>query len=129
MPIKLKIASISAELMPFFKTGGLANVARSLPLALQKSGQEVIVIAPLYAQLIDKEKNGLKLISENVKLKINKEETVSVSYWQAILENKTLVYFIENGKYFSHKKELYGSEQENARFFVFDFAALKLLSF
>jgi len=129
MPIKLKIASISAELMPFFKTGGLANVARSLPLALEKSGQEVIVIAPLYAQLIDKEKNGLKLISENVKLKINKEETVNVSYWQGTLENKTSVYFIENGKYFSHKKELYGSEQENARFFVFDFAALKLLSF
>ncbi|MDD4902437.1 MAG: glycogen/starch synthase [Patescibacteria group bacterium] len=128
MPQKLKIASVSAELSPFTKTGGLADVAGSLPKAFFEQGAEVICITPFYAQAIDREKFELKLIGENVELRINSEETVNVSYWQGWLEEGLPVYFIENAKYFSRKKELYGSQHENARFFVFDLAALKLLS-
>ena len=128
MPKAMKIVSISAEVTPFSKTGGLANVANSLPLALAKTGQEVIIITPLYAQVIDREQYRLEPVFENVELKINSEETVNVSYWRGTIEEKIPVYFIENTKYFSRKKELYGSAHENARFFVFDIAALKLLS-
>jgi starch synthase len=38
------------------------------------------------------------------------------------------VYFVENKKYFSQRKSLYGSSHENARFLVFDVAVLKLIS-
>jgi starch synthase len=128
MSKKLKIACVSSELTPFFKTGGLANVACSLPLALRKLGEEIILIVPLYARLIDKDKNGLELIFKNVKLTVGGSETINVNYWRGKLNGIIPVYFIENAKYFSRNKELYGSQHENARFFIFDVAALKLLS-
>lgn len=58
----MKIVSISSELAPFSKTGGLADVARSLPKALQRLGHKVIIITPLYGLVIDKKKYNLKLI-------------------------------------------------------------------
>ena len=125
---KLKIVSISSELQPFSKSGGLADVSKSLPEALKKAGQEVICITPLYSQVIDKKKYNLKLIYENIKVRINSEDIVTVNYWQGNIDNNVPVYFIENGKYFSKKKVLYQSSHENARFMVFDVAALKLLS-
>ena len=51
---KLKIVHISSEVAPFSKTGGLADVARSLPKAQKRLGHEVIVITPFYGQIIDK---------------------------------------------------------------------------
>jgi len=128
MAKKLKIVSISSELSPFSKTGGLADVARSLPKALKRLGHEVICITPLYGQIIDKKTHDLKLIYEKVELSLNSKETVEVNYWKGYLMKGLPVYFVENKKYFSRKKNLYGSTHENARFLVFDVAALKLIS-
>lgn len=125
---KLKIVSISSELAPFSKSGGLADVARSLPKALSRLGHEVVCITPLYGQVIDKEKHDLKLLYKNVKVSLNSTESVVVNYWKGYLMHDLPVYFIENTKYFSKKKALYGSEHENARFLIFDVAALKLIS-
>lgn len=125
---KLKIVSISSELAPFSKTGGLADVARSLPKALARLGHNVICVTPLYGQVIDKKKYNLKLIYENVRVFLNSGESIVVNYWRGYLMNDLPVYFIENNKYFSRKKALYGSDQENVRFLIFDVAALKLIS-
>ncbi len=125
---KLKIVSISAEIAPFSKSGGLADVARSLPKALTRLGHEVIAITPLYGQVIDKKEHNLELIHENVKVYLNSKETVIINYWKGYLMKELPIYFIENKKYFSKRKTLYGSNHENARFLVFDVAALKLIS-
>ncbi len=125
---KLKIVSIAAEVAPFSKTGGLADVARSLPKAIKRLGHEVIAITPLYGQIIDKQKHNLKLVYENVKVYLNSEDTVNINYWQGYLMEDLPIYFIENKKYFSQRKTLYGSSRDNARFLVFDVAALKLIS-
>lgn len=125
---KLKIVSISSEIAPFSKTGGLADVARSLPKALKRLGHDIIAISPLYGQLVDAKKNKLKLIYKDVKVYLNSEDIVIVNYWKGYLMKNLPVYFIENKKYFSSKKNLYGSSHENARFLVFDVAALKLIS-
>lgn len=124
---KLKIASISSEVHPFSITGGLANVARSLPKALKRLGHDVIAITPLYAQVIDKKQNDLKLLYKDVKIKVGKDKYIKVNYWRGYLMKDLPVYFIENEKYFSRRKTLYGSSHENARFYLFDVAALKLL--
>ena len=50
----LKIVSISSEVAPFSKTGGLADVARSLPKAISRLDHEVIVITPFYGKIISK---------------------------------------------------------------------------
>jgi starch synthase len=128
MTRKLKIVSVASEVAPFSKTGGLADVARSLPKALRRLGHEVIVITPFYGNLIDPKKHDLKLIHENIRVYLNSHDTVTINYWQGYLMRGVPVYFIENTKYFSQKKTLYGSSHENARFLVFDVAALKLLS-
>ncbi|MDP2708846.1 MAG: glycogen/starch synthase [bacterium] len=128
MPKKLKIVSISSEVSPFSKTGGLADVARSLPKALKRLGHEIIIITPLYEQIIDIKKYNLELIYENERIYLNSEDRVHVNFWRGYLMDGLPVYFIENKKYFSAKKSLYGSAHENARFLVFDVAALKLIS-
>jgi starch synthase len=128
MPKKLKIVSISSEVAPFSKTGGLGDVARSLPKALKRLGHEVIVITPLYGQVIDKKKNKLKLVFKNIKIYLNSKEAVRINFWQGYLDKGLPIYFIDNKKYFSQRKSLYGSAHENARFLIFDVAALKLVS-
>jgi len=128
MSKKLKIVHIASEVAPFSKTGGLGDVTRSLPKALQRLGHEVIIITPLYGQLIDKQANQLKLILENVDLRLNSQETVKVNYWRGYLMRGLPVYFVECKKFFSKHKHIYGSTRENARFLVFNVAALKLLS-
>lgn len=128
MANKLKIVHIASEVAPFSKTGGLGDVARSLPKALKRLGHDVILITPLYGKVIDKEAHNLKLVFKNVKLRLNSEDNVTVSYWQGQLMDGLPVYFVESSKFFSKHKRLYGSGRENARFLVFDVAALKLLS-
>ena len=44
----MKILFVSSECAPFSKSGGLADVASSLPPALQAEGNEIAVITPLY---------------------------------------------------------------------------------
>jgi starch synthase len=124
----LKIVSISAELDPFSKTGGLADVARSLPKSLHRLGHDVIAITPLYGKMIDREKHKLEKIYSDVKLQIDKENTVKVSYYRGELMPGLLVYFVRCDKYFGRKKWPYGSSREGARFYLFDVAALKLIS-
>ncbi len=128
MSKKLKIVYISSEVAPFSKTGGLADVARSLPKAVKRLGHDVIVVTPLYSRLISKKKNKLKPVYKNVKVYINSKDALRINYWQGYSMKGLPVYFIECRKYFSKRKTLYGSSHENARWMVFDVAALKLLS-
>jgi len=128
MRTKLKIVSVSSEVAPFSKSGGLGDVARSLPKALKRLGHEVIVITPLYEKVIDKKIHHLELVYPDIKVYLNSVDTVVVNFWRGYLLKGLPVYFVENTKYFSARKELYGSSHENARFLIFDVAALKLLS-
>lgn len=128
MSKNLKIVSISAEIHPFSKSGGLADVARSLPKALARLGHEVISITPLYGRVIDKEKHELKKIYSNVEIYLNSKDKLKVNYWKGYAMHGLPVYFVECKKYFSQRKSLYGSSHENARFMVFNVAALKLIS-
>ena len=128
MPKKLKTVHIASEVAPFSKTGGLSDVARSLPKALKRLGQEVLIITPLYGKLIDVKKHKLKLVFNNVYLRLNSQEKVKVNYWRGYLMKGLPVYFVECKKFFSKHSRIYGSARENARFLVFNVAALKLLS-
>ena len=83
----MKIAICASEVVPFAKTGGLADVAGALPQALLKEGQDVIIIMPKYGGIQDKFK--VTKVSDNA------------SY--AILGEKIKVYFIENDAYFNRE--------------------------
>lgn len=125
---KLKIVHIASEVAPFSKSGGLGDVARSLPKALKRLGHDVFIITPLYGQIIDKARWNLRLVFSDVNLRINSQEEVKVNYWQGYLMENLPVYFIENKSLFSKSKKMYGAKNSNAKFLVFNVAALKLLS-
>lgn len=124
---KFRIASLASEVAPFSKTGGLGDVTRSLPKSLKRLGHDVIVITPLYRQIIDAEQLGLKKISDDIDLRIGKEFTTPVSFYKGELMRGLPIYFVAADHYFARKKTLYGSASDNRRFYVFDVAALKLL--
>ena len=68
----LKIVEITAEMAPYSKSGGLADVSAALPYALQKLGVEVIVITPAYGTKIIKEAS-LKYLFRNIEIEIDKK--------------------------------------------------------
>ncbi len=125
---KLKIIHVSAEVAPFSKTGGLADVARSLPKALKRLGHDISIITPLYGKKISKDKWKLKLVYKDIEIFLNSKESVKVNYWQGELMEGLPVYFVESKEFFSKSKNMYGFSNENARFLVFNVAVLKLIS-
>lgn len=125
---KLNIVHVASEVDPFSKTGGLADVVRSLPKAQKRLGHDVCVITPMYEKIIDKKKHHIKLIEKDINIIINSKDTIKVNFYKGHLMHDLPVYFIENKKYFSKRKAIYGSDHENARFMAFNVAALRLIS-
>jgi len=89
----MKIAICASEVVPFAKTGGLADVAGALPQALSKEGQDVIIVMPKYKGIEGKFK--LTKVSDGVQY--------------AALGEKIKVYFIENDLYFN-RDSLYSTK-------------------
>ncbi|MBU1088017.1 MAG: glycogen synthase GlgA [Candidatus Omnitrophica bacterium] len=81
----MKVLFCSSEVVPFAKTGGLADVAGTLPPELANLGVEIKVVLPYYKS-IETKKFKIK--------KIDKDTAV------AVIQNNVEVYFIENKKYF-----------------------------
>jgi starch synthase len=127
MSKKLKIAVAAAEVAPFSRTGGLADVAGSLPKIFREMGNEVVIITPFYGKIIDPQKHSLTLLEKNFFISLGKKQKIKISLWRGDLEKSTPIYFVECKKYFSKKLSLYGSTHENSRFALFDYAVLEVL--
>lgn len=91
----MKIAICASEVVPFAKTGGLADVAGALPIALEHLGQEVVVIMP-----------GYKAVQNVKNIKVSRLND-KTSY--SVIGKNVKVYFIENDKYFN-RDGLYGDK-------------------
>jgi starch synthase len=90
----MRIATCASEVVPFAKTGGLADVAGALPLSLEKEGQDVIIIMPRYKAISDS-RFGIHRLTQDVSL--------------AVIGKNIKVYFIENENYFN-RDGLYGDK-------------------
>jgi starch synthase len=91
----MKIVIAASEVVPFAKTGGLADVAGALPLALEKQGQEVILVMPGYKKVHELKSPAIKLCQEGI------------SY--SSIGKNIKVYFIDNDEYFN-RDALYGDK-------------------
>ena len=119
----MKILFVTSECAPFSKSGGLADVAFSLPPALAKTGDEIAIIAPLYR--CTRESHGDTLTHVL---------TTRVSLGPRLLEcglyrgelNGVTVWFIEN-EHFFHRPRLYGYGDDSLRFAFFCRAVIDLL--
>ena len=98
---ELKVLFASAEVAPYSKVGGLADVIGELPVYLDKQNVECAIFTPLYGS-IDQEKYGITEL-ENSELKINMGHSQHIFKLKmaAIPNTKVNVFFIDNPKYFS----------------------------
>ncbi len=119
----MKILFATSECAPFSKSGGLADVAFSLPPALQKEGNEVAIITPLY-QCVRK-----GFAQELTKVKdcavLHGEKTYHCGLYRGYRDGVT-VWFVEYDPFFDRPK-LYGYDDDKLRFAFFSRAIIELL--
>jgi len=120
---KLKILIAASEIVPFAKTGGLADVAGALPKALRRAGHDVRVVMPLYRQ-VDQVKCGVEIrdTGRQVDIDIALYKHTGRIKESVIPGTDIPVYFIENQEFFN-REELYrtpyGEYWDNSERFMF----------
>ena len=120
---KMQIVFASAECAPFVKTGGLGDVAGSLPAALVRAGAEVIVMVPKYATIKDEYKAQMEHFADfyvslgwrNEYCGLEKLERDGVTYM-----------FVDNERYFARDYP-YGFFDDGERFAFFSKAITESL--
>ncbi|HJM83300.1 MAG TPA: glycogen synthase GlgA [Nitrospinota bacterium] len=128
MTKQLSIAFVASEATPFAKTGGLADVAGSLPPALAKLGHKVSLFIPLYKE-VDRARH--KIPDRGHKLQVQVSARVIDAHYKKIKWRGVNVYFIESDGHF-HRHGLYGltdgAHPDNSeRFSLFCMATLLAL--
>src|SRR2546422_72721 len=120
----LKILLVAAEVAPFAKVGGLADVAGALPKALKQLGHDVRVVMPRYGT-IDPERYELKPVVRDLPVPLA-QQTISADVLEGRISGGVPVYFMENQQFFG-REGMYGFWDDDARFIYFSRAALEML--
>jgi len=126
MKRKLKILFLSAEVAPFSKTGGLADVAGSLPRALKDLGHEVVVATAKHG-IPEPERFEFKSVKKNIPISVGSEK-ILINFEKSSLEEGLPVYFVASRKFFDEKKSVYGNDDAR-RFYLLTKAILRLTDF
>lgn len=124
---KYKVLLVSAEVVPFAKTGGLADVAGSLPQALVSLGHDVRIAMPRYKKISE----TMRYVTDfPVQFDWHKETCIiresSIEFNSGAAKKKVPVYFVDNYHYFD-RDYLYCYYDEAERFAFFCRAVLDML--
>ena len=119
----MKILFVTSECAPFSKSGGLADVAYSLPPALRETGNEVAVITPLYRCVRERFGGALEFVCSpavrlgewNTRCGLYRGESCGVTVW-----------FVEYNDFYDRPR-LYGYDDDALRFAFFSRAVIDLL--
>ncbi len=95
----LKIVLVASEVVPFAKTGGLADVAGSLPKALASLGHQVSIFMPRYPS-VERAVRSLEKIHDGIDVPMGPQRERAV-IWSARLAPKIPVYFVEHAGFFN----------------------------
>ena len=121
----MKIIFVSSEVSPYSKTGGLADVAGSLPKEFIKMGHEVIVITPRYKEI----RQNLEYVQD---FKINmlgrSMDAIIRKHTQKVGNKELVTLFVDNAYYFD-RDGMYCHADEAERFAFFDKAVAKIIDF
>ena len=118
----MRVAVLSAEAVPYSKTGGLADVAGALPKALRRVGVDAFLITPLYLQTKGKDIGHLAIDDLNVEWR-GGNFRAKAFYSEA---NGSPTFLIDAPEYF-HRSSIYGFREDYERFAFFNSAALALI--
>ena len=120
----MKILFATSECAPFSKSGGLADVAFSLPPALKRAGNKVAIITPLYACVRERFADALTKVKNCTVLHGGKPYDCGL--YRGDRDGVT-VWFVEYDPFFDRPK-LYGYDDDKLRFAFFSRAIIELLS-
>ncbi len=121
----LRIVSIASEVAPYSKTGGLGDVAKGLPKALASLGHTVSIVTPWYS-FMKTQVLKLQKLSVSTTITVGKQK-FSVEVERLPIRRNFYVYFLIIPKLFTNRGRIYGYEDDNLRFFVFNLAVLKIV--
>ena len=118
------ILFVASECVPFLKTGGLADVAGSLPKCFQKEYYDVRVVMPKYTAIPDKYKEKMQYIT-NFYMDLNwRQQYVGIF---SLVQDGVTYYFIDNEEHFSGDRPYAGMPWDLEKFAFFSKAALSIL--
>ncbi len=115
----MKILFASAEVSPFAKVGGLADVAGSLPKALNAAGNETIVVMPAYGFVINNPEYQIKCINEEFYVRVNDSRFVKSKLYETKITGFT-TWLIDGDETFcraSKSEEVYTFGRDDYLFF------------
>ena len=125
-PQSLNVLYLAAEVVPFAKTGGLAEVAGALPKAIRALGHDIRVVMPRYGR-VDAARFELRPLLAAVIAPMD-ERTEPAAIWQGSIgagAGQTPVYFVESSRYFD-RQGLYMYPDDAERFIFFARASLEM---
>ena len=124
--VKLSICAIASEVVPFAKSGGLADVASALSRHLTAAGHDVRLFMPFYSQ-VRRDKIDVARVEtlQGLDLVAGRHE-YSVDIWQARLPGSTTpVYLVESDALYARPTLYTGDADEHRRFLILTRAALE----
>ncbi|MCC3144498.1 glycogen synthase GlgA [Halanaerobium sp. Z-7514] len=120
---KMKILFVASEADPFIKTGGLADVAGSLPQALIEEGHDVRLVIPQYRQIPEKYQEKMESVCYFRTKLAWRDRYLGVNYLE---EDGVPVYFVDNKHYFD-RDSLYENQDKHEQYAFFSQAVLDML--
>ena len=119
----MKVLFVTGEAWPFIKTGGLGDVAHSLPKALSKMGVDVRVVLPKYSLIDYKYKSKMSHVGHTY-IKLNwRNQYCGVE----TLEYEGVKYYFIDNEYYFNRNQAYGEIDDCERFSFFSKSALSAL--
>ena len=110
MAKSLSILFVTSEVVPFAKTGGLADVSSALPLALTELGHDVRIVVPKYGTVSER-RNRIHEIKrlKDIPIMVAGEETMATVKSSQVVNSraKVQVYLVTNDKYLEPVKGIY----------------------
>lgn len=134
---RFKILFVTSEVVPFVKTGGLADVSAALPQMLSEMGHEVRIVVPKYGAVDDRKFKIHEVVRlKDLKINIGNKEVI-FSLKSCFLPGQKIrvqIYFLDNQEYFGSRNSLYSDpmngtdyEDNDERFILLSRAVFELI--
>lgn len=134
---KLKILFVTSEVVPFIKTGGLADVSSALPQKLQELGHQVRIVVPKYGAIDERKFKIHEVVRlKDLTTKIGEKEVIFSLRSSFLIGTKARVqiYFLDNEEYFGKRPSLYSDpltgndyEDNDERFILLNKSVFELV--
>ncbi|MFM2486571.1 glycogen synthase GlgA [Celerinatantimonas yamalensis] len=123
------ILFVASEIEGLLKTGGLADVAKYLPIALKSQGHHLCLIMPFYRTMARRDE---ATFIDNIQINIGQSFSKTIGVWQLMLDGIP-VYCVEQAEYYDRAQPYsegeYGYPDNGERFAFFNIAALEIAAY